>query len=165
MASDKFPNLLSGRVTLSAADTITFLELQTGAALGLNLGLLIDRIDYFPTIATINLIVDDADLLVMGIATANSHTDSSILTDARILTVKRLLGQAAGTPANLLIHEQPLVERYDPPLIVAAPKLFLFGASSSLGAAAVFDARIYFRYIKLTTQEYLELAEANLLLG
>lgn len=165
MASDRFPNLLAARLTMSAANTLTFLELQTGAALGLSLGLMIDRVDYFPTTGSLQELIANTDYFQMGIATSNSLTDTTVITDARIISNKRLVPVLAGVAANVQLFQEPFVESYDPPLILASPKIYLFGFSAGFAAAGTFDCRIYFRYLKLTTQEYLELAEANLLLG
>lgn len=164
--NDKYANIASATVVESAAGTITFAEVQTGISLGSGVGMLIDKISYWFSAGTIADLVAAADYVQAGWFTSNQPASFS-LSDRRIidmihLDVEPVIGTAAsgGTPSK-----QPYFHDYTPPIVVAAPRLYLVVNSSSLAAAAVVFSRMYFRYIELTDKEYLEIAESFVLVG
>jgi len=163
---DRYTNLASGIVTETAAGTMTFTELVTGVSLGVGVGMLIDQIDYEFSDSTIADLVAAGDRVAAGWFTSNSP-DAINLDDRRLihkhgLFVEPVIGTAAsgGKP-----YQQPVVYQFFPPMIIAAPRIYLGIKSTSLAAAAVIISRLYFRYIDLDTREYLELAEAFILVG
>lgn len=163
---DRYTNLASADVTESAANTITYQELLTGISLGVGVGMLIDQLDYLPAGGALDDLVAVGDQLSFGWFTSNSPT-SIELNDRRLIHMGRLksepvVGTAAsgGSPVSL-----PLVYQFFPAMIVAAPRIYFAVLGDSLAAAARVQSRLYFRYIELSTQEYLELAEAFILVG
>ena len=164
-AKDVFPNLAAARTLLSAANTLTFTQVLTGVNLGAGVGMLIDKVQFYPDNASIGLMADDSDELMFAITTSNLLTDLTTMTDRRILLMKRILGNLVGVAANFEHYELPFEMSFTPPLIFASPQLFIAGDSTGLAAPMTFDTRLYFRYITLTAQEYIELAEQFILLG
>ena len=57
------------------------------------------------------------------------------------------------------------MHQFFPPIIRASPRIFLGAETVGFAGAGTFFARMYFRYIDLSTQEYLELAETGLVIG
>ena len=163
---DKYANLASLALTMSAADTETFGELLTGISLGQGRGMLIDQIDYYFDQGTIALMVGVGDEMLVG---WTSSAQASALGFARRTTIHAMnlnQGPVIGTPASAGgLVRQPFIHQFNPPIVVAAPRLFLAAASASLGTAGIVSSRIYFRYITLTALEYLELAETFVLVG
>lgn len=165
-AEDRFSNVATVTVVESAANTLTFVELATGISLGQGIGMLIDQLDYYVNTVSRNLIVGALDELVMA-WTAN-RTMTSVQPDVPGVIHTALLQNenVVGTPAsNAAIARSPLVHQFFPPMIVAAPRLYCAVQGGSLGSAATVRFRMYFRYIPLTDKEYLELAEAFILVG
>ena len=163
---DKYSNLASATVTQTAADTETFAEMLTGISLGQGRGMLIDQVDYFFPQAVVELLSATGDNLRFGWTTSNATAALGALARTTIHMMQLMKGPIIGTPASgseLLVL--PLSDKFDPPLIVAAPRLFVAVASTSLGAVASITSRIYFRYVELTDREYLELAESFVLVG
>lgn len=156
---DRFANIAAGDVTLTAADALTFDEVLTGISLGVGVGMLVDEIDYMPTVAALNELVAGGDAIHMGWATSNSVTNLEDIADRRILHAMILKTVIVGAVVSLWTHKTPFVHQFFPPIIVAAPRLF-FGADQEGGASArQFRSRLYYRFIELNAQEYLEIAE------
>lgn len=158
--NDKYANVATVSVTASGA-SVVFSEFITGISLATGMGILIDKIEYWFNKADQQVLINNESMM-MGIVTNNSLTaiDPS---KAQVLHHTMVHRTDYGTAANALLHKFPTVFDFVPPMIVAAPKLYLAFDSSDAGSANIHYARIYFRYIKLTTQEYLELAEAFIL--
>lgn len=163
---DKYANVARQAVTLSAANTETFAELITGISLGMGIGMLIDQIDYYINQSHIEKLLAAGDSLTMGWTTSSATGALGIDKSTTLHLMSISTGLIIGTPASgSVTHKQPEIFQFFPPIIIATPRLFLGGVSASLASAIGFNSRIYFRYIDLSTREYLELAEAFVLIG
>lgn len=162
IVDDRFRNVLSIEVTQSAADTLTFQEVPTGVSLGQGLGIVIDEISYYPNHANIRELDADTDTLMMALTTSDQPDDIADYSDSRIVDTVALLSHVVGTAGNFQVHELPIRTEFTPPIILATPRLFLAVDTAGFGAAATARVRVAFRYVKLTPQEYLEVAETFL---
>lgn len=163
-AEDRFANLASAVVTLSAADTLTFTELQTGIGLGQGVGILIDMIDYEVSPAMLELMTASGDQVACGWSTSDAVTDVNV-NERRVIDYTRISRHDHGTAASGEFVLQPQRKTFIPSLVIAAPRLYLFGFSVGLASVGTIRSRIFFRYIDLTDKEYLELAETFILVG
>lgn len=163
---DKYANIARQDVLQSAANAETFEELQTGISLGQGTGMLIDQIDYYIPPATMELLLLASDQLICGWTTSDAAgalgNDRRTSLHVTQIALGPVIGAAAsaGTP-----FVTPLAFQFFPALIIAAPRLFLGMDSESIAAAGRCSSRIYFRYIDLSAQEYLELAETFVLVA
>jgi len=163
---DRYANIAAAQVVMSGADAETFTELITGISLGQGKGMLIDQIDYHVAQAALEDLVATGDSLQMGWTTSNVAGSLGLTRRTTIHIAQLMSGPIIGTPASAgLPISLPLVYQFNPSMIVATPRLYLAADSNSLAAAASVTSRFYFRYIDLTTREYLELAEAYVLVG
>lgn len=162
---DRFANVAAVRTVMSAANVLTFSELLTGISLGQGVGMLIDQIDYHLSSASERELVGSADSMVCALTTSNDITDISDMQDRRILHSMVKTPVVVGSVVSLVISLRPVVFQFFPPLILAAPRIQFGVDSAGFGAAGTVDVRIYFRYITLSPQQYLELAEAFILTG
>ena len=158
---DRFANVVSSAVTMSAANVITFNEMLTGISLGQGVGMLIDQIDYQMAASSAREIVAASDDATIAITTSNDLTDLNNYEDRRIIHSNQFVAVAV-TVAPI---QFPKVAQFFPPLIIAAPRIYLAMDTAGFGAAGIARLRIYFRYIALTPQQYIELAEAFVLVG
>ncbi len=165
LLDDRFRNILAVEVVMSAANVETFVEVVTGVSIGQGLGMVIDAIDYYPSSGTLRELAASTDVLHMAISTSDQITDFTDVSDRRLIDVVSLIGHAVGTPANTIVHEVPKHREFTPPMIVANPRMY--AAVDSVGSAAVGTVRfrMAYRFIKLSTQEYLEIAETFILTG
>lgn len=161
---DRFANRITAKVVMSAADTLTWVEVQTGVSLGSGVGMLIDSVEYFWDMATKALMSANQDYLVAAWTTSNVPTDLNEINDQRIIHQANFQVRL-DTAVGFQLLKEPHVYQFFPPLIVASPKVYLGFDTSGLASAGTVRSRMYFRYIELTDKEYLELAETNLLVG
>lgn len=165
MPQDQFPNIVAATVTPASAGAITFTEILTGVSLGQGIGMLIDRMEWQPSQNTLQDLDNDGDDITVAIVTVNTLTALNVITDRRIICYDSITRIDAGTAANALVLRTPFVRDFQPPLILAAPRLYVAMDATGAAVAGSVSFRVYFRYIKLTPQEYIELAEAFVLLG
>lgn len=163
-AEDRYTNLASAAVTESSAGTLTYVELLTGISLGQGTGLLIDQIDYVFSSTSLERIIANGDALQAGWFTSNVPAAFDV-NDRRQIHAVTISQALVGAVVSSFHHVQPFQYQFFPPMIFANPRLYLGIQGTSLAAATSVAARIYFRYIPLTDKEYLELAEAFILVG
>lgn len=159
--NDRYANLASAKVAANGA-TISFAELQTGISLGQNLGILIDHIEYYYNTTDVSGLADGE---VLTMAWTLSNTLTSLDPDIRgVIDTVSIFRIDDGAPANSNYLYKPQIKYFTPPLIVANPRIYL----AVVGPAAAANnsrSRFSYRYIRLSDKEYLEIAEAFLLIS
>lgn len=159
---DNYANIAEAQVTANGT-TIAFTELQTGISLAQKRGIVIDKIEYTFARDDIGALADNEDINI-GWVTSNSIT--SLNTNQKQVIHAVTLGRVdMGTAATAQIYEMPVQFMYTPPLIVAAQRIYLAVDSADSGSQNIHSSRLYFRYIDLKTEEYLEIAESFVLVG
>lgn len=162
-AKDKYANILNARIIAGGNGAVSS-EVATGVSLGEGKGMLIDQIDYFME----NGMITDLVAAAVGEYYQMSwsvQSDEFGYNNSRVIHQFDVVKWDDGTAGNSHIVKAPKVFQFFPPMIVASPKLFFNGlGSASIDGGAV-NARMYFRYVELSTQEYLELAEAFVLMS
>lgn len=158
--TDEFSNVMSASVANGASTAFT--EVMTGISLGQKRGIIIDHIEYQLSLTALQAIDDDGDRVTMAWTVSNSLSSLSIGNNQVIHTcdVSRI---DAGTAANALLVVQPFNFELLPPIIVAAPRIFL-GSIADGGVGGSVSSRLYYRYVELTPQEYIEIAETFVLI-
>ena len=163
--TDKFANLANLEITESAIGTLTFKELNTGAGIFEKMAMIIHRIEYRPTLASMELLIDGKDALEFGWVTSNQITSlaknkAQVIDEMSLSMV--LIGAAA---ADFMLVEKPFTVSYsDLPgggLIVPATDLFLGCIGTSVASPISLSSSIYFTYRDLKPEEYWELVEAT----
>lgn len=159
---DKFANIASA-ATPPITGGIQFVELLTGISLGQGMGIIIDQIDYMFDDTMYADMLTAGDWVRFGWVTANTLTVLA-MENKGVIHMGQLVYIQDGTPATSVIHHDPKPFQFFPPIIVAAPRIYLAVQSGGVTAGTL-RSRLYFRYVSLTSQEYLELAESFILVG
>lgn len=160
---DKYSNIATLAVTMSAANTLTSQEMVTGISLGQGVGLLIDHIDYYPNSIMVGEMTATGDYIWWSVST---QAEKYLVTEPQVIDSGLLTQHDFGAGALRAHALQWPIERYfSPPLIIATPRLYLNLVTNGLANPGNITCKIYYRYVKLTTQEYLELAEAYVLVS
>jgi len=160
--NDKYANMAAVSMTLSAG-ALQFVELQTGISLGQGMGILIDEIDYYIETGAKEDMGANGDSIIMAWTASNSISDIPI-SDKSVIHQHQCQYFEQGTPANFAYVTEPSVYQFLPPMIVAAPRIYL-AAKSNAAVTGYLRSRLMYRFIKLTSQEYLEIAESFVLVG
>lgn len=165
---DKYSNILDLNITMSAADTLTFEEIDIGLTLFDKVGLLMARWEFEVSAATSNELQASADELDIAITQSNQITALSLDQNAIVDKIK-LKGHSSGAPATLLVLEQPWKKDYTGLPgggILVAPRPLYIGMNTSGFAAAGYAAiRFYFTIVSLKDAEYFELLESRRFFG
>lgn len=166
-SKDVFANIIAQRVTETAANTLTFAEIATGIGLTQGVGLILDKLEWDPKTAALAVanFNADADEIEVALTSSNALADLTGFNDRRILIKDGIYMHNGAAAISQQIMQKPFVKCFDIPLIVATPKLYLAVKSTGMAAANTIDFRLYFRYVDLKIEEYLELAESFVLTG
>ena len=121
--------------------------------------MIIDEIDYYFNTATWALMTAAGDYLRFGVTISNGVQDLSAVADRRILHTGEINRTDFGAAASGGLIRQPFVAQFFPPLIVAERQLYLGYVSQGLGTAVTCYVRIYYRTVRLTESELLEITE------
>lgn len=161
MAEDRFANVFTAELTLSAANTLTFAELNFGITLRDRVAIVIDELYYFFNTAAYGLMTTAADVIAVGITVSDQVTDISDMGDRRILSGKRITRVDFGTAASGGLVDEPFKESFSPPLIALPNRLFLGMVTAGLAATIVCQLRMHFRTVTITQdQQLIEVLES-----
>lgn len=157
---DTYSNIALASVTLSAANTITFSQLQTSVGLFQGVAMLLHRVLWYPASAATREIVASTDQLNMAITVSNRLTSLADVTDPSIVALKQIIGIAA----NVEKAELPLLSDFTTlPMggkLIPANPLFIGAASAGFAAACVVRAQLDFSFVQLSDSDYLELLQS-----
>jgi len=155
MAEDRFANVFSVELTLSAANTVTFVELNFGIQLRDRLAIVIDQMFVKVSESTLALMTANSDRIVATLTNSDQITDISDFNDRRNLVVTDLIRQDFGTAASGQLIKMPVVTEFNPPMIALPTRLFLGGSSGGLASAIVIQVRLHFRTVPITSEQML----------
>jgi hypothetical protein len=165
---DKYANLLVQSVTLSAANTITFEEINIGLNIFDKIGLLIHRLEYEPSANTMQEMTADGDSVTIALTQSNSLT-TLVATEVEVIDRRVWRRHDYGAAAAAEIHDDILTGDFmffpGGGLLVPPKPLYVGASSNGLASAAVFHVRLYFSIVQLTDAEYLELLETRRAFG
>ena len=160
---DRFANIMTFLVTESAAGTVTFAEVVTNVGIDSSrrtgVGILIDEIDYYISLGTLSEMTADGDDVLAAITISNNVPALEAISDRRILDAMTLTRQDYGVAAGGGVVHQPFVKQFFPPLIMAERSIYLGVQGSGLASPATISARVYYRTIQITAEEFVEIAE------
>jgi len=162
---DKYANILTAKVATAGA-TDSSVEVQTGVSLGQGRGIIIDSIEYLVDSTVLADFVAGAtgDLCLKGwFTTSPTAIGDYDYTNSRLIHMDTDIRIDIGTAGSGGIQKTSIVYQFFPPLIVAVPKLYFATRSTAAIDGGNLHSRIYFRYVDLTAQEYLEIAETFVL--
>jgi len=164
-SNDKYANIAAATLQQSAANTLTFGEVLTGISLGQGRGMLIDQVDYWVQRDTRQLMTAADDAVHFGWCSSTNVTSLDDYEDRSIIHAGQVIRNDFGVAASAQMSTDPQVFQFFPPIILAAPRIYFAVNSIGLAAVGTVKSRVYFRYIDLSSQEYLEIAETFTLVG
>ncbi len=161
---DQFAQYLAITIVESAANTLTFAQVQTGGFLFERRAMIIHRIAYLQSVATAALLLDGADRLEFGLSVNNTLTTIA-WTDPNVIDLIQQNVFDIGTPASSQLHNHPIVSDFSAMpgggLIIPAFPIFGFIRGTSIAAAATVVMRAYYTIKELEASEFIELVEAS----
>lgn len=166
---DRFANVASIQTVMSAANVLTYNSLNTNMGfLGRRdqaLAMIIDEIQYLPSLAALTLMDSDNDSIEMALSDSTDPTDLADLTDRRIIDYTSWQSLLTGAVVSQAFIVQPARKQFFPPLITAARTLQLGINSAGLANPVTGSIKILYRVETLTGAELVELSEVFRLTG
>lgn len=159
---DVYVNRAFETVIMSAANAITFSQVQFGVGLFQGVAAIIHRVEWYPSNATVRELVGVADFINMAL-TNRDDLSSLDPTNQSVLCHKALLPMMVGTVVGLEYIPVPLVSEYSGfpggGMIVPANPLYLGMVTGGYAAAGTLRAIVYITFKQLTDAEYVELIQ------
>lgn len=159
---DLYANRAFESVTMSAANALTFSQVQFGVGLFQGVAAIIHRIEWTPTQASIAELVAGADRMRLGFT---NRDDLAALTPVNqsVLAWKFVFPLVVGAVVSEWLVELPLLSDFsDLPgggLILPANPLYIGMDTEGFAAAGGVDAVIYLTFKQLQDAEYVELIQ------
>lgn len=163
---DEFPNVVYVKVTETAANTLTFEQIQTGYGALNRLGWIISRIEYYFKVGDLQQFADAADAAQVGL-TKSDLLSSLNLQDSGLIDLLEVSCMYK-TGVGLELVYQPIIRDFSQlpgggKLVLPYP-LFLGVQGISLANALEVSARISYTEITMGGDEFTELAMQDRLL-
>lgn len=159
---DIYSNRAFETVTMSAANTLTFEQIQFGVGLFQGTALILNRIEWFPLGATILELVAVADHLEFALTNRDDLANLNP-TNQSVLVRKRIQAVMVGAVVSLEHIVTPLVSDLSGlpggGLILPANPLYIGALTAGYANAAIVRAVLYFQFKQLTDAEYIELLQ------
>jgi hypothetical protein len=166
--TDKYSNLLSEQVTTSAANTLTFEEIDVGLNLFDKVGLLISRWEVYPFREDFDELETNADSMSVALVASNQISSLSATERAVIDNVRYAVADS-GTPATANLQQVPMVKDFanlpGGGILVAPKPLYVGIDTTGFAGSAGVDVRLYFTIVSLKPEEYFELLESRRFFG
>ena len=157
---DKFANKFYGNVVESAANTLTFAEIQTGTEIFSKRAWVLSRLEYRLTSA-MALLLTGADVLSIALTSSNKMEALS-LGDAGVIDLMELSIRFFSA-SGFNVVQQPFIRDFSSlpsgGLIITPRPLYLAVLGTDLASAATISVRGYFTQMTLKADEYLELVD------
>ena len=160
MAEDRFANVFSAGITMSAANTVTFAELNFGIQLRDRLAIVIDEVFFYPNVGTVDQLTTTGDVIDFALTMSDQVADLGALSDRRIIFTQRIARLDFGTAAGGQMYVLPVKQSFSPPLIMIPNRVFLSMNSIGLASAGAGQVRMHFRTVTITQdQQLMEILE------
>lgn len=160
---DLYTNVAFQRLTMSAANTLTFQQIQFGVGIFQGVALILNRIGYVLSPATIREIAAVTDYIAFGLVSSNRLTGVNLARDPAVISSISLIGVSAAPPTSLV--QMPIWADFTNlpggGRLVAANPLYLAMEGAGMAAAGVIDVELDFQFVQLSDAEYLELIQSQ----
>lgn len=162
---DLFSNIAYASVTESAANTLTFAEINTGVSVHQKIAWIISRISWHIPDSELDSMAAQSDAMDMGLTLSDKVDSLSDLSDPALLSRNGLYLYQMGTPATGLLMQQPIERDYSSlpggGLIITPKPLYAALKCTGFAAAATVSCRIYYTIKELAADEFWELVQAS----
>lgn len=157
----EFSNKAYGTVTESAANTLTFSQIQTNISIMEKVAWVISRIEWYFTPAQIALLVDDADAFEVALTSSNKVATLSLADSAVIdyMMVRKFVSTAVGWQFISPMWTRDFSMLPGGGLIVAPNPLYVAIKGTGLASAGGVGMRFYWSRQELSPDQYLELLD------
>jgi hypothetical protein len=162
MGKDTFANKFYGAVTETAANTLTFSEIQTNTNVFSKLAWVISRLEWYVPQSSVLEIAANADTIEVALV-ASDNISTLGLDNAAVIDVLRIGIQAPTDTTAMVKRDFPVVRDWTGMpgggLIISPRPLYIAIQGTSLANPVSGQVRGYFTAKELKADEYLELVD------
>lgn len=155
MAEDRFANIFTAEVVQTAANTLTFAELQFGITLRDRIAIAIDEVYFYVNTAALALMTTANDRMEFALSVSDQPTSLSDLSDRRILHATNINRIDMGTAASGMLIKMPLKESFAPPMIVLPNRIYVGIQSAGLASVVTLQMRMHYRTVPISRDDQL----------
>lgn len=160
-STDKFANKFYGAVTESAANTLTFTEIQTNVDIFAKRAWILHRLEWYAPPATLDMLLAAADALTFALTSSNKLTTLGL--DAAGVIDYGEISPFVATYVAASLQYKPFIRDFGNlpggGLIIAPRPLYVAAKGVSVAAASTWQCRGYFTQLEMSADEYLELVD------
>lgn len=166
--ADQYCNLFQFTATESAANTLTFGEINLGLTIFQKVGIVINRVLVEWSSDLISDLNQDADQLQVAITQSDQISDLSITQNAVVWKDKIHLSLQDATSFNTLVDLMHVTDFSTLPgggELIAPRPLYWGIRGTGLSAVRATTVRMWFTIVELKTEEYFEILESRRFFG
>jgi len=159
---DRFANKFYGTVVESAANTLTFKEIQTNVDTFSKRAWVLHRLEWYIPAAQIDKLTASGDFLDCALVSSDKLAALS-LASAGVIDLFTLAAAPVYTGVGFTTQQMPFIRDFSEMpgggLIIAPRPLYLAVKGTSLASALTVELRGFFTNLELNADEYLELVD------
>ena len=161
---DIFVNRAIQRITMSAANTLTFQQLNFAVGVFQGVALVIHRIVYHIGVTAWHETVAITDSFVVAMTVSQNISDLN-MTNIEIVDRHEVTAIVVGAVVGLVHTQSEVIADFstlpEKGLIIPANPVFLAMTSAGLATAGISDCEIYFTFRELSDADYIELIQSR----
>lgn len=160
-STDKYANTAYGVVTMSAANTLTFSQINMGMGIFQRTAMLLHRCLWSPTAPSLRELVAATDHLDMALVSSNRLTTISDLTDPAVIAAIRLVAIGVAVETRTLPIISDFTTLPGGGKLIAGNPIYVGAMTGGAAAASVVRVQLDFTFVELSDSDYLELVQAQ----
>jgi hypothetical protein len=159
---DLFCNKFYATVEETAANTLTFEEIQTNINIFDKTAWVLERLEWYIPSASYYELAAAGDIIQAALTTSNQMDDLG-LDDAAVIDMLEAKATIYGTAESANIQHHPIIRSFSQMsgggLIIAPRPLYIAIMGTSLANPVSAQVRGYFRQVQMSPDEYIELID------
>ena len=159
---DVYVNVAFGNCIMSAANTLTFTQIQLAVGIFQGVAMLLHRINYFPTIGSVRELTAATDYLTMALTSSSQLTAINDVAEAAIIDSTSII------PVGVSVEpvQIPVIKNFGGfpggGRLVPANPLYIAALTAGAAAASQVRCQLDFTFVELTDKDYIELIQSQL---
>jgi hypothetical protein len=167
MVLDHYANKMYGQVVESAANTLTFEEINTNISYFSRQAFVLHRLEWYPAPTSLSVLGGAGDYFECALTSSNKITMLN-LDDPGVIDLLTIT-QNFQSGVGFFIKPFPIIREFtDLPgggLIINPRPLYLAVKGTSLASALTINLRAYFTVVELNSDQYVEMLDFYRILG
>lgn len=159
--TDEYANKFYGQVVESAANTLTFEQIQVNMSFRERVGFILHRLEWYPSLASMILLVDAVDEIKMALVA--SQNISSLGLDNPAVIDSLTLNKHVATAVGFELYDRPFIRDFSMlpggGMLIIPNTLFLAAQGTSLTAASSIECRAFYTPIDLDDTSYADIID------